>query len=62
MGAPGWAERMRRYIGAMPDTACRVLPRRTKVFQAAIIGRGSIVVMTVSSMSLTIPWSRRRRR
>ena len=46
---------MRRYIGAMPDTACLALPRRTKVLNAAINGRGSIVVMTVSSMSLTRP-------
>ena len=28
---------------------------RTKVFQAAIIGRGSVVVITVSSMSLMMP-------
>ena len=39
----------------MPGTARRVPSWRKKVFHAAIIGRGIVVVMIVSSMSETIP-------
>ena len=39
----------------MPGTARRVPSSRTKVFHAAMTGRGSDVESTVSSMSLTTP-------
>ena len=55
MGAPGCSSSSSRYIVAIPGTTWRALSARTKVFQAAIIGRGSEVLMTVSSMSLMMP-------
>jgi hypothetical protein len=42
-------------MAAMPGTTRRACSSRTNVFHAAISGRGSIVSMTVSSMSLTSP-------
>ena len=39
----------------MPGTDCRADSSRMKEFQAAIIGRGSMVEMMVSSMSETRP-------
>ena len=39
----------------MPGTTRRACSSRTNVFQAAMNGRGSIVRITVSSMSLTSP-------
>ena len=40
----------------MPGTGRRAPSERTKVFQAAIIGRGREVDSTVSSMSEMMPW------
>ena len=39
----------------MPGIDCRFDSSRTKLFQAATMGRGSQVVRIVSSMSLTSP-------
>ena len=39
----------------MPGTGRRDASCRTNVFQKARTGRGSAVIMTVSSMSLTMP-------
>ena len=43
------------YTHLIPGTTRRALSWRKKVFQAAIIGRGSEVDSTVSSMSETMP-------
>ena len=54
-GASGCSASSSRYIVAMPGTGRRAPSERMKVFQAAIIGRGSDVDSTVSSMSETMP-------
>jgi len=55
MGAFGCSARSSRYMAAMPGTACRAASVRKNEFQAAMRGRGSMVEITVSSRSLTIP-------
>jgi hypothetical protein len=55
-GASGCSASSSRYIVAIPGTGRLAPSERTNVFQAAIIGRGSDVDSTVSSMSLMMPW------
>ena len=54
-GASGCSASSSRYIVAMPGTGLRAPSERMKVFHAAIIGRGSDVDSTVSSMSEMMP-------
>ena len=55
-GASGCSASSSRYIVAIPGTGFRAPSDRMNVFHAAIIGRGSDVESTVSSMSEMMPW------
>ena len=55
-GASGCSASSSRYIVAIPGTGLRAPSERMNVFHAAIIGRGSDVDSTVSSMSEMMPW------
>ena len=55
-GRPGRPTRSSAYSRAIPGTASRAFSCRTNTFHAATKGRGRRVTITVSSMSLTIPY------
>ena len=54
-GASGWLRRIRSVMTAMPGVGMRACSSRMKEFQAATMGRGSMVTMTVSSTSMMTP-------